>query len=467
MVRFGIHPSLQPLGDWVTIGASEDKEPRDWVYLGKLAEFGGQSKVRFAVEDEKVVAIFGKRGQGKSFTLGTLLEALALQPPNDELAHIERERAVLLIDPLNIFQWIDVPLSEQSARHSEELASQVRRAQEWGLHGSPIAAQIFYPAGYQRSAFRKGCREFRLGVSDFTLDEWSSLFDLDVIRDIRGQLVAELFEKVTTAGWNSIQQGRVEPSTQPQIDDYVECIRDDADINSGIYKEDTVRAVSQRLRAIASYDIFQGIGTGLTDLLQPGRISVLLVNALPEDLRHVVVSVLVRRIIASRAAASGARKDLLLSTDLTPDERHAREEIIKGAPPKTWIVVDEAQDIIPSGRKTSATDSVIKLVKEGRNFGLSFVLTTQQPRAVDSRVLSQVETFLVHKLVSRADIDLVLENLKCPLPQEIRNSEGVIGIHEMISALGVGQLMVSDTYARRCAAVTVRARVGAHGGFEA
>jgi len=85
----------------------------------------------------------------------------------------------------------------------------------------------------------------------------------------------------------------------------------------------------------------------------------------------------------------------MLSIDLTPTERAEREAIVRNAPPKTWIVIDEAQDLIPAGRKTAATGPLIKLVKEGRNFGLSLVITTQQPRAVDSRVLSQVETFLI------------------------------------------------------------------------
>ena len=34
-------------------------------------------------------------------------------------------------------------------------------------------------------------------------------------------------------------------------------------------------------------------------------------------------------------------------------------------------------------------------------------MTTQQPRALDPNVLSQVETFIVHKLVSQSDIDYV------------------------------------------------------------
>jgi hypothetical protein len=466
MQRFGLQPPLAALDDWVTVGGREEVTPSDWVYLGKLAEYGHQWRVRFAVGDEKVVAIFGKRGQGKSFTLGALIEALAVKNAEPDIGCVTSDRSVLLVDPLNIFQWIDVPLTEDAAAHSEELASQVKRARQWGLHGVPIAATIYYPAGYGDSAFRTGAQEFRLGVGDFQLDEWSVLLDFDIVRDIRGQLVAEVFAKVTSEGWRG-PQGNIAAKQHPTIDDFRDCLRDDADINSGIYTTETIRAVTQRLRAIARYDVFCGVATPLNRLLTPGRISVLLVNALPEDLRHVVVSVLARRIVGARAAASGAQKDLLLSPGLTVDERRIRQEAIAAAPPRTWLVVDEAQDVVPAGRKTSATESIVKLVKEGRNFGLSFVLTTQQPRAIDARVLSQVETFFVHKLVSRADVDVVLDSLKCPLPSEIRFQDDLIDMHELIGLLDIGQMMVSDTYARRCTVVTVRARVGAHGGFEA
>lgn len=467
MRRFGLYPDLPSTGDWVTLGAPEQVDPSDWVYLGNLSEFGPKSRVRFAVGDEKVIAIFGKRGQGKSFTLGCLLEGLTLGTPDPLLAEISTPRAVLLLDPLNIFQWIDIALSEDVAGVSSELDTQVRRAREWGLEGRPLRAQTFYPAGYSANVFRSGASQFRLGVSGFGLDEWASLLEFDMVKDIRGQLATEIWEKVTAAGWISGSGEQVPANSDPTIDDYQRCLADDADIQSGVYTQETLRAVGQRLRAIASHEVFQGHGTELALLLRPGYVSVLLLNALPADLRNVVASVLTRRIIASRAEASAAKKDLLLNPSLTRAERDMREEVVAKAPPKTWIVVDEAQEVIPNDHKTAATDSIVKLVKEGRNFGLSFVLTTQQPVAVDQRVLSQVETFLVHKLVSKADVDRTVENLKCPVPSEIRDGDRPMSIQELLTALEVGQAMVSDTYARRCAVLEIRPRIAAHGGFEA
>ena len=44
--------------------------------------------------------------------------------------------------------------------------------------------------------------------------------------------------------------------------------------------------------------------------------------------------------------------------------------------------------------------------------GLSAVLATQHPSGLDQRVLSQVETFIAHQLVTEGDIRAVRDNLK-------------------------------------------------------
>lgn len=193
----------------------------------------------------------------------------------------------------------------------------------------------------------------------------------------------------------------------------------------------------------------------------------MLLNNLPEDLRGVLVSVVIKRLLQERAEASEMAKDLLINPKLDEQQKKEKEELVERSVPKAWVVIDEAQNVIPAGKRTSATASLIRFVKEGRNFGLSFVVTTQQPRVLDPNVLSQVETFIVHKLVSQSDIDYVLDNLKSPLPTEIKDNNVNISINELIRDIGIGQAVVSDTNTQRCFVMEIRPRVSAHGGFEA
>src|SRR5690348_8849129 len=75
-------------------------ESDSWVYLGRLAEAGPLTDVRFDTSMAHVVALFGKRGSGKSYTLGTLLEGLCTHHETSSIAQNAQRTAVLLFDTL-------------------------------------------------------------------------------------------------------------------------------------------------------------------------------------------------------------------------------------------------------------------------------------------------------------------------------------------------------------------------------
>jgi len=129
------------------------------------------------------------------------------------------------------------------------------------------------------------------------------------------------------------------------------------------------------------------------------------------------------------------------------------------------VVIDEAQNALPSERRTTATDMLIKFVREGRNYGLSFMVATQQPTALDQRILSQVDTLIAHRLTVQTDIDYVRRNLKSNLPEEVVYANSKLSFDELMRSLDVGQALVSNTEAERSFIVDVRPRVSVHGGF--
>jgi len=464
MKTYGLSPEIQPVSDWVLCGA-EDEEPKEWLYIGRLDEYGRKYNVKFDTSKEKVMAVFGKRGQGKSYTLGSLIEGLITERQKSSIAHTSKNRAVLIFDTLNIFQWMHIPLDKNSKL--DEVKKQSKILSGWGIEPEKLNVDIWVPAGYRYELTPENYNDFFMDVSAFTIDDWGALLDLDIVRDIKGQFFAEIFYKVTDIGWKDNDGKQYEGNKNYTIQDLLKCIQYDSEKDFGIYKEETRRAVLQQLRSYASHKIFSGGSTGLRDLLKPGRAAVILLNRLPEDLRAVLTSAIVRRLVQERAEASENVKDLMVNTSLDNKIRDRKLEFVNKSIPKTWVVIDEAQNVIPSGRKTSATKSIIKLVKEGRNFGLSFVVTTQQPKSLNIDVLSQVETFIIHKLVSYGDIDCVMENLKCPLPTEIKDDYDTINPKELIRDITTGQALVSDTNTKRCFVMRVRPRVSIHGGFEA
>jgi len=81
----------------------------------------------------------------------------------------------------------------------------------------------------------------------------------------------------------------------------------------------------------------------------------------------------------------------------------------------TTIIMEEAQTFIrryvSDSEETSAfsmcTQVFEKIAREGRKFGLGLVLSSQQPSELSPAVLSQCNTFLLHRISNDRDQELV------------------------------------------------------------
>src|SRR3989337_2045092 len=98
-----------------------------WVYLGRLAEAGPLTDVRFDTALAHVIGLFGKRGSGKSYTLGTLLEGLCTKESSTTISANPRTQAILLFDTPGIFQWIDIALNDKSQQETIQQQLAIRR----------------------------------------------------------------------------------------------------------------------------------------------------------------------------------------------------------------------------------------------------------------------------------------------------------------------------------------------------
>ena len=459
MKKFTVKPRLLARGQ-ILLGDPDDAG-KEWIYLGRLAEVGQLTHVRFDAWHPHVVAIFGKRGSGKSYTMGSMMEGLCTRRTDSSISHIGRDRAVLLFDTLGVFQWTDISLADEGQR---PIMDEQRAAwRGWDLEPEPLDVQVWIPRGTRLESTPSSHREFSVRTSDFSAADWGYLLDLDIYQDRMGQLLNDAYLKVTAEGWSAESTANA-PMAAYSLDDLIRCVKLDTEIQSS-YQAETRRAVLQQLATYRRNALFEDEGTPLGDVLMPGQMNVLVMNRMSEPLRLVVLSALVRRILDARMEASEAHKHLAIRGDLSRDERSRIEAGLSHAVPPTWLALDEAQNVLPSERRTPAGEMLVRFVREGRNYGLSFMVATQQPRALDSRLLAQVDTLIAHKLTVQADIDYVQRNLKSRLPEEVRHASRVLGLDDLLRSLEVGQALVSNTEAERAILVDVRPRVSVHGGF--
>ena len=459
MKKFTVKPRLLTRNE-IIIG-DPDGCATAWLYLGRLAETGALTDVRFDAAHPHVIAIFGKRGSGKSYTMGSMLESLCTRRSESSISHIGRDRAVLLFDTLGIFQWTDISLAEAADRPVIQEQRAVWRG--WNLQPEALDVQVWIPQGTRSETTPASHQEFAVRTPDLTAADWGYLLELDIYQDRRGQLLNDAYLKVTVEGWQG-EGRRQAPNPVYSLDDLIACIKLDDELQSS-YQTVTRRAVLQQLTTFRRNPLFQDEGTPLRDLLTPGRMNVLVMNRLSGPLRLVVLSALIRRLLDARMEASEAEKHLAIRPDLSSEERARIEASLAKAVPPAWVALDEAQNVLPSERRTAAGEMLVRFVREGRNYGLSFMVATQQPTALDSRLLAQVDTLITHKLTVQSDIDYVRRNLKSNLPQEVRYANRVLALDDLLRSLDVGQALVSNTEAERAIMVDIRPRVSVHGGF--
>lgn len=124
-----------------------------------------------------------------------------------------------------------------------------------------------------------------------------------------------------------------------------------------------------------------------------GPIAVVDLSLVPSEVTHIVVAVLARVIFE---AVQRHRRDACseIPTVLILEEAH------------TFVHRDLASEgATLAGRLCCRTFE--KIAREGRKFGLGLVLASQRPSEMSPTVLSQCNTFLLHRLVNDRDQDLV------------------------------------------------------------
>lgn len=381
--------------------------------LGKDSRENTPIYLRFA--GSRAMLICGKRGSGKSFTMGVLIE---------ELIASADAPTVIVIDPMGIYHTM---------RNGNDAAAD--ELYRWGISPRAFPVRLLVPGDpaelYDPEILPEFRRRnvdivpFRLNASDLSADAWCDLWDFSV-NEPRGIVLFRAVQKLAT---------RKKPFVIREIIAEVE--------TDGRAQDVTKEAIIGRLMVAESWRIFQdGEYLPLASQFQRGQVNILDVSRLepgPRQRRNLIVSVLARNLFRQRS-----------------DER-LREEF--GLPTnlgQVWLAIDEAHQFAPAGSGSLAKEHIIRWVKEGRQPGLSIVVATQQPSAVDSDVLSQCDTIICHKMTTKEDIASLNR-----LSQDYMGAE----LRTFVRNLSrTGEAVLVDDERESVSMVLVRPRQSQHGG---
>jgi len=138
------------------------------LFIGRSLD--DNSDVHIDASKSRAVAICGKRGSGKSYTMGVLIEELFR----------EGNVVTLIVDPMGIFHTMSLPNYEQE-----------RTLWDWGESPDGISVKVLVPGD---PIIRYGDREIverleergvvfeqlRLNPSDISPEAWCELFDFNI-----------------------------------------------------------------------------------------------------------------------------------------------------------------------------------------------------------------------------------------------------------------------------------------------
>jgi len=436
---------LVDLSVGVVLGRSESFHRK--YYTGGLGTLGGVAEtsddilttlmgmpVNMDLMSPHVMFVAGKRGSGKSYTLGIIAEELALAMERKEI-----QVAAVVVDTVDVFRQMVEPNEDQSDL-----------LKKWNLESKGFPVAVYIPRRTYvglPDEVKKKARLFPLsiGPKELTVSDWGYVLE-------KGGSLSTTMENLIGDILDSIRKGYTLDSGEKvvlkrdfSIKDMIKCIEINPQINE-LYQTSTRTALIQRLKRADRLGVFHPGGTSAQDLAVAGQITVIDVAPLGSDAESVLAiltNMLCRQVLTYRMA-------------WTDEGASAREEL-----PPTWLIIDEAHTLVPRSGHTPAKDAIIGYAKLGRRFGCSLVLCTQQPSAVSDDAISQADIILSHSLSHDNDIRALQQRAPAVMPDQFRDKV-------FISSLPRGVALVFDqsTENKRGFIMQVRPRLSQHGGTD-
>ena len=348
---------------------------KQYVKMGQVTSLA--NKMYLDIAGAHVVFICGKRGGGKSYTMGVIAEGLADLP-----ADIRNNLSIIMLDTMGIY-W--------TMRYGNQEDDLLIRS--WGLKSHPLNPIIYTPAGYYDQYKAEGIPTdypFSINPAELIPEDWFLSFDVSS-NDPMGVLIERVILDLKDHHKNYT------------IDDIIKAVR--ADTKSEQKVKD---AVENRFLSAKRWGVFSDKGTPLRDLAAAGQVTVLDVSCyatMPggEKIKSLVIGIISQKLFIHRMVKRKREEYESIHSVVRykTDEDKEKEEDM----PLVWLVIDEAHEFLPREVKTAATDALVTVMREGRQPGISLILATQQPGKIHTDVMTQSDILISHRITARMDID--------------------------------------------------------------
>ena len=294
-----------------------------------------------------------------SYSMGVLTEELQKLPET-----IGKNLCAVMVDTQGIFWTMKSP----NEKDLPLLA-------EWRMKPQGFTTYVYVPEGQEAIFEKSGVTfdgVFSVSASELTADDWLGVFELDPNQSL-GILLQRTINKLKAGG------------KEYSLDDIVKAFT----AIEGFESEKL--ALENRFEAAKGWGIFGA--ARMPTVLEPTKLTIIDVSLTPQNVRALLIAMVSRKIFSERTVAR--RKEELAETEGLSIKRT----------PMCWLLIDEAHNFIPDEGKPASMEILLKIVREGRQPGITLVLATQRPEKLHPDALAQTDMLISHRLTAKPDID--------------------------------------------------------------
>lgn len=348
---------------------------KHYVKMGRTTSLS--NKVFLDVAGAHVIYVCGKRGSGKSYTMGVIAEGMANLPEN-----IKKNLSFVLLDTMGIYWTMKYP-----NKQDKDLL------RKWGLDAKELDVKIYTPKGYYKEFKEKGIPTdlpFSIKPSELNSRDWCQTFKINPTDSI-GVLIDSVIFRLN------------EKNIDYSVDDIIKEIKKDLNFIQEV-KDAAINSFSNS----KNWGIFDMEGTALKNLIQGGQVSVLDVSCYATmpggwEIKNLVIGLVSQKLFLERMIQR--RDEEFEDIHKQMNYFYDNDEHQELKKPLVWLVIDEAHEFLPREGKTLATDPLVTILREGRQPGISLILATQQPGKIHTDVMTQSDVIISHRITAKIDTD--------------------------------------------------------------
>jgi uncharacterized protein len=414
----------------------EDKERfgnQGAILLGKHYVTMGQTvalsnKIYLDMIRSHVVFVCGKRGGGKSYTMGVIAEGMA-----DLEQHIKQNLAIVMLDTMGIYWSMKYPNNKE-----RDLLD------GWQMQPKGLNIIIYTPIGFYKKAQEEGIPTdypFAILPSELLGSDWITTFGIE-----QNSAAAVLIERIV----HQLQ----ESGKRYSLNDIIGLVNKEQEIDAT-----TKAAVRNHFLNAQGWGIFSERATPITELAQAGQVTVLDLSAYATEengwaIKSLVTGIVSQKLFIQRMVARKEEEFRQVKRDVN---YLAADDNLEQQMPLVWLVIDEAHEFLPNVGKTLATDPLVTILREGRQPGISLILASQQPGKIHTDVMTQADVVISHRITAKLDTDALAMLMQSYLR---------IGLDKLLDGLprASGAALILDDNNEKMFPMQVRPRFTWHGG---